>query len=260
MHRTPPRSVSDDREKMPPRTSLTFRVGEFSNEIPTAAGALRRKLATWPCLFPALALILCGLAALSLDIPLARRTHDQNWPKALTDQLQRFEVFGYGVTAGVILLVPLLLDPARRRVMPRLFLMVYGAGVAANVVKLLQARIRPRDFSFEGSVWDTFGPWMALGNGGSKFQSFPSAHTAVAVAMAVALAALYPRGRWLFAMLAVLAACQRVTGGAHYPSDIFWGAAVGWLFAVGVGKARLGGLGFWRWEDPPQSAAMRAAA
>jgi membrane-associated phospholipid phosphatase len=224
-----------------------------------AAGELRKKLATWPCLAPALALILCGIAALSVDVPLARRAHDHAWPKAVADLLQRFEVFGYGVTAGVILLVPFLLDPDRRRQMPRMILIVFGAGLTANIVKLLQARIRPRDFSFEGGVWDTFGPLLTLGNGGSKFQSFPSAHTAVAVALAVGLSALYPRGRWLFTILAVLAASQRVVGGAHYPSDVFWGAAVGWLFAVGVGQARLGGLGFRRWEDDSRSE-MRVAA
>jgi len=233
----------------------------FPPDLPhdSPAAELRQRLGTWPYAVPALALILLGVAVLAVDIPLARRAHDHSWPKALTDQLQRFEVFGYGVTAGVILLVPLLLDPRRRSVMPRVVLMVYGAGLAANVVKLMQARIRPRDLAFESGVWDTFGSWMALGSGGSKFHSFPSAHTAVAVALAVALTALYPRGRWLFGILAALVACQRVVSGAHYSSDVFWGAAVGWLFAVGVGKVRLSRLGFWRWENAP-SKSMRAAA
>lgn len=221
----------------------------------TVPGQLRRGLATWPYWSVILLLAVAGLAALAIDLPLARPAHFHTWPKAITEQLQRFEVFGYGVTAGVILVVVWVLDPRRRSTMPRLALMVFGAGMAANGLKLLLARMRPRDFEFEGDVWSTFGKWLAFGAGGSKFHSFPSAHTAVAVGLAVALSAMYPRGRWLFALFAVLVGCQRVVSGAHYPSDVLWGAAVGWLVAIGVGRASLVPLGFWHWENatPKQS-------
>lgn len=215
----------------------------------TVAGQLRRSLAGWPYWRVVLVLALAGLAALVIDLPLARPAHDHTWPKAVPEQLQRFEVFGYGVTAGVVLIVVWVLDPRRRSAMPRLALMVFGAGLTANGIKLLLARIRPRDFEFQGDIWTTFGQWFALGSGGSRFHSFPSAHTAVAVGLAVALSVMYPRGRWLFALFAVLVGCQRVVSGAHYSSDVLWGAAVGWLVAVGVGRASLARLGFAHWEN-----------
>jgi membrane-associated phospholipid phosphatase len=153
--------------------------------------------------------------------------------------LQRAEVFGYGVTVGVILLVVVVLDPAKRLLIPRLLLMVYGAGLAADGIKLLLARTRPRDFQFTGTIWNSFGKLLPLGHGGSSQHSFPSAHTATAVALAVTLAALYPRGRWLFGVFAALVGCQRIVSGAHFASDVFWGASLGWLVAVGVGRANL---------------------
>jgi membrane-associated phospholipid phosphatase len=47
--------------------------------------------------------------------------------------------------------------------------------------------------------------------------------------LALALSALYPRGRLLFLALALCSACQRIEEGAHHPSDILAGAAVGCL-------------------------------
>jgi membrane-associated phospholipid phosphatase len=45
----------------------------------------------------------------------------------------------------------------------------------------------------------------------------------------VALAFLYPRGRWLFIGLAALAAFQRIEVQAHFASDVLAGAALGCL-------------------------------
>jgi membrane-associated phospholipid phosphatase len=78
----------------------------------------------------------------------------------------------------------------------------------------------------------------SLGRGyGYALQSLPSAHAATAVGLALALAALYPRGRWLFASFAVLAGLQRIEAQAHFASDVLAGAAVGCM----VGAA-------WQWS------------
>ena len=63
-------------------------------------------------------------------------------------------------------------------------------------------------------------------------QSFPSAHTATAVGLAIGLSWMYPRGRWLFAVFAALVACQRMQSCAHYLSDTLFGATVGFLVAT----------------------------
>jgi len=67
----------------------------------------------------------------------------------------------------------------------------------------------------------------ALLSTNSLQQSFPSAHTATAAALAVVLTSVYFRGVWLFYSVVVLVAMQRVETGAHYVSDVLCGAAIG---------------------------------
>jgi membrane-associated phospholipid phosphatase len=54
----------------------------------------------------------------------------------------------------------------------------------------------------------------------------------VAFGLCAALAWRYPRGRWLFLVFAVSAALQRVATSAHYPSDVCFGASLGFLGAA----------------------------
>jgi membrane-associated phospholipid phosphatase len=106
------------------------------------------------------------------------------------------------------------------------------SGLAADGVKMLIARARPHHFDFLGSVWSSFGPWLPLGSLGSASQSFPSAHTATAVGLAISLMCIYPAARGLFCVLPLLVAYQRMDSGAHFFSDVLCGAAVGCLVAV----------------------------
>ena len=180
---------------------------------------------------------LAGLLALWADMPVARYCDylrvEGRWPGDLERLFNMSEVFGHGFGVLFILLTVFVLDPKHRRTIPRLAAAAYGSGLAANCIKMLIARWRPHSFDLSvASVWDTFGGFMAFGAGGSRIQSFPSAHTATAVGLAIALAWLYPRGRWLFAFFALLVACQRMQSGAHFPSDVLFGAAVGCLVAT----------------------------
>ena len=147
------------------------------------------------------------------------------------------EVFAHGFGIGLILLTIVVLDPTRLWAVPRMLACSFGSGIAVDVVKLLIGRTRPRDHEF-ATVWDSFQGWVPmLGSGGtgdalnSSIQSFPSGHAATAVGLAVALSYLYPRGRWLFGLYAVLAAVQRLHVGAHFFSDTLAGAAIGCLIA-----------------------------
>lgn len=140
---------------------------------------------------------------------------------------QSFEPFGHGVGVVCIVLAIHQLDVARRWALPRLVAVPALAGIAADLLKLLVIdRVRPRHWNLQGTVWDTFGGWLPL-NFTSSHQSFPSGHTATAVAFALVLGWLYPRGRIFFGVLATLVALQRVISGAHYCSDVLAGAAVG---------------------------------
>ncbi|MGW7244081.1 phosphatase PAP2 family protein [Streptomyces sp. NPDC054804] len=57
--------------------------------------------------------------------------------------------------------------------------------------------------------------------------SFPSGHTAAAVAFTAAVAPTWPAAGALCAVPAALVALERVQSGAHYPSDVAAGAAIG---------------------------------
>ncbi|MEV6549954.1 phosphatase PAP2 family protein [Streptomyces sp. NPDC051597] len=57
--------------------------------------------------------------------------------------------------------------------------------------------------------------------------SFPSGHTAAAVAFTAAVAPRWPAVGAACAVPAALVAVERVQSGAHYPSDVVAGAAVG---------------------------------
>ncbi len=187
---------------------------------------------TW--LLPSACLLVAGIFALPLDLAIARWCLARNCPDAIHEILVNAEPFAHGIGVAVILLAAWILDPKRRWAMPRVALAVVAAGMFANLGKLMVARTRPNFFDYEGTVLSTFENWLPLTSAGSAAQSTPSAHAATAVALAIALAWIYPRGRLLFAALAVFATMHRVEIGVHFVSDALWGAAVGWFFGAGV--------------------------
>ena len=197
---------------------------------PTAWAA---KWRTW--LIPPLVLAMLAAISLAVDVPVAQWASGRAYPRAIRELMSLAEAFGHGVGVAVVLLTVFTLDPARRKALPRAILTVAAAGCGANLLKLLVARQRPLAADLlHSDGWATFAGWLPLGHNGSALQSFPSAHTATAVGLAVVLASFYPRGRRLFFIFAMAVATQRVLGSAHYPSDVFIGAAVGWLCAVPV--------------------------
>lgn len=70
----------------------------------------------------------------------------------------------------------------------------------------------------------------------SPDSSFPSDHTAVAFAIALPLAAAYPRA-WPVWIAGVLIGVGRVALGAHWPSDVIVGAVLGAIFGYLALKA-----------------------
>ena len=180
-----------------------------------------------------LALVLAGWLVLPFDLSLARWSLDGNCPDMLDKWFSLCEVVAHGLGVLAILVTVAVLNPARRAALPRLIAASFGAGLLANITKLVVARVRPHSFPFDGTVTDTFSHWLPLLNAGSQFQGFPSAHMATAAGLAIGLAWLYPRGRWLFFVFAFSAGCQRVVSGDHFLSDVLWGAALGSLFAAG---------------------------
>src|SRR5688500_1577396 len=83
-------------------------------------------------------------------------------------------------------------------------------------LKRLFGRVRPgRD-----DAGRFLGPSFRL-RGGSHRESFPSSHTACAVALTTVLTAYYAHGWTTFWLLAIACAVLRYVLDAHWPSDVF---------------------------------------
>lgn len=199
-------------------------------------------------------LILLGLTAISIDLPLARFCFEARCPDFLRELLFVAESFGNGLSVVFIILTVWVLDPTGRIRVPRIVAAVVLAGLSADLFKLVLGRTRPRNFDLaHGEILETFGPMFPIGTISSAGQSFPSAHTATAVALAVALCWAYPRGRALFVALAAMVALQRVETSAHFLSDTFFGAAIGFT----AGCHAIDPRAFFGWTKPLEVAIER---
>lgn len=216
-----------------------------TNTIPvvlTPKPADRATLRVDPRCWAGLAFCVLSCLALLADLPVSRWIHTRQGLKALHQPLQVVEGLGDITGVAIVLISLYLINTARRTELFRLLCTVLAAGLSADVIKFCVARLRPRSYPGEGlfqvsSVYDTFHGWFPFFQSelqavGSKYQSFPSAHTATAFALAVGLSRMYPKGWWWFGLLAAGVALQRIETGAHYVSDTCFGAAVGLLVAV----------------------------
>ena len=195
-------------------------------------------MARWGLFAVATCLIGCALAAFNVDCSVALWFHEGHAPRYFHDISSISEIFGRGECVLLVAILIWRLDPSRRWAVPGVAATALLSGLAADGIKMLIARARPHSFDFLGNVWTSFGPWLPLGSLGSARQSFPSAHTATAVGLAVALICVYPAARWLFCVLPLLVAYQRLDSGAHFLSDVLCGAAAGCLVAALTIRAR----------------------
>jgi len=192
----------------------------------------------------AVAALLVALAAASLlvDTAIARMAKERGFPGELRRLIRLSEFFGWGGTVALVIVAAAMLDPRGWRAALPLATAAYGSGILADGAKLLVARLRPIAATLDRGALGTFVAWLPLFHKeelgrsyGYALQSFPSAHAATAAGLAVGLATLYPRGRWLFAICAVLASLQRIEAEAHFLSDVLCGAAIGCLIGAATG-------------------------
>jgi membrane-associated phospholipid phosphatase len=203
------------------------RSGAFpENEIPLPR--LRTIWHLWSC---AAVLASAGVAAVALDVPIASWVKNGGCPDIVEKLSGLSEVFSHGLGVVLIVIAIAVLDPWHRYAIPRIVAAALGSGLVANALKLLVARVRPHHFDLGGHGLETFNDWFPMLTNHSWEQGFPSSHTATAAGLAIVLACFYPRGRWLFPAFAALAGAQRVFDQSHFLSDVFWGAAVGCIFA-----------------------------
>lgn len=102
------------------------------------------------------------------------------------------------------------------------------SAVVDLAIKAVTRRKRPIDVPVNGSFNDTF---FAGGQSPFKGSSFPSGHAAGVFSVATVVANRYHNHRWVPIVaysFATAISFSRVTTSAHFPSDVFLGAALGY--------------------------------
>ena len=105
------------------------------------------------------------------------------------------------------------------------FCSVWLAFLTTGVLKFLIGRSRPIIYEALDMVLFVPGTFETI------FNSMPSGHSAVSFAGLVMIGLLMPRFKWLTWSLAIIVAVSRIYIGAHWPSDIVFGAVVGMVCA-----------------------------
>jgi lipid A 4'-phosphatase len=109
-----------------------------------------------------------------------------------------------------------------------LFVAVAASGIAADILKVLCGRTRPK-LLFSADLYGFTGfAWHA------DHWSFPSGHAATITALAAALWYLWPRHILFYVTIAAIVSASRVVSGAHYPGDAIAGAWLAVLTTRGV--------------------------
>ncbi|MEM7216366.1 MAG: phosphatase PAP2 family protein [Pseudomonadota bacterium] len=118
-----------------------------------------------------------------------------------------------------------------------IFTTIAFSGLLAIFLKNLIGRARP-------VLHDTFDVWLSLPfEGVYHYASFPSGHSTTVGALAAALIFVAPRIGYIFLPVAIWVAVSRVAVGAHFPSDVLAGLALGvlfsWIYARSFARKRL---------------------
>lgn len=103
-----------------------------------------------------------------------------------------------------------------------------GAQIVSFVIKHAAGRLKPTDIAPDGNLRNT---WFKYKGGLTNGGSFPSGHSASAFAVATVIAERYREHRWIPWVAygaATFLSLTRLPDQAHFPSDIFIGAALGY--------------------------------
>jgi undecaprenyl-diphosphatase len=144
--------------------------------------------------------------------------------------------YGQGVCTTLVSVLIYQFDPPKRQYILPLFLSVVAASMMAFLIKRIAGRARPK----REHAGKFLGPILRHNN---AHESFPSSHSACAVALTVVLTHLYPQtgAIIIFWTLAMITACLRYVLDAHWPSDVIGGIAVGygtaWMILLAFGMS-----------------------
>jgi len=177
------------------------------------------------------AIVIGGTAAfIKADPPLERKVRQ-------TDIFSDYnKVLKSSVSGGIIVIVPVgfyAVSLLRHDSYGQGTSLLAGEAVANDailmvVLKAITRRARPSEFPPNGAYNDTF--FATHNSVFGKGSSFPSGHAMMAFSVADVFAQRYRHHKWVPYVAYTLATAisfSRVTTGAHFPSDVFIGAALG---------------------------------
>jgi membrane-associated phospholipid phosphatase len=107
--------------------------------------------------------------------------------------------------------------------------LVADVEILTTVLKDIDRRARPIMFPRQGNYWDSW--FESKGSGLRGNGSFPSGHTIAAFSIATIVAHQYRTHRWVPYVaygMAGLVGFSRMSLSAHFASDVFVGAALGY--------------------------------
>jgi len=133
--------------------------------------------------------------------------------------------WGQSMATPLAALIVWQLDPSKRRDAIIMIGAVLTASVACLALKRLLGRVRPN----REHAGKFLGPSLTHAN---YRESFPSSHSACAIALSVFLAHLYPPAAITFWGLGITTAILRYILDAHFPSDVLGGVAIGYVAAI----------------------------
>lgn len=123
------------------------------------------------------------------------------------------------------------------------------AGLLAEGLKLVLSRERPSELGVHEGMWR--GLFSGLTN--SHNLGMPSSHAAVAFGACFMVGRIWPRLAPLTLLTAIACGISRMLAGAHFASDVFLGASVGYVVCWAVESAALAGEPI----RPAEGAALR---
>jgi len=139
--------------------------------------------------------------------------------------------YGQSVCTPIAALLVYQLDPGSPVERMHRAIAVVAAVSAASVLTMLVKRTLGRVRPGRENAGKFLGPTLKHAN---YRESFPSSHSACAVALSVMLALLYPQAAATFWGLAITCAVLRYILDAHWPSDVLGGVALGYGVAMGT--------------------------
>jgi undecaprenyl-diphosphatase len=133
--------------------------------------------------------------------------------------------WGQSVATPLAALIVWQLDPRHHREA----IIMIGAVLLASVICLLLKRSLGRVRPNREHAGKFLGPTLQHAN---YRESFPSSHSACAIALSVYLAHLYPPAATTFWGLGIMTALLRYVLDAHFPSDVLGGVAIGYAASI----------------------------